>query len=324
MSNMVKPGMNLPLQAVNTPKKGFRKFLQTIVNQQVLIYMSFPFLIHLIIFRYVPLSGWVMAFQDFKLNTSMWHQKLIGFKHFVDMFEDATFLRALRNTVAMAFIKLVLGTLAAIFVAVLINETKNRPFKRTVQVISYLPHFISWVVAANIWLEILSPRGVINQMLVGMHIIKDPILFMGKPKLFWWIIGISNVWKTAGFGAIIYLAAMTSIDPQLYEAADMDGAGRLRRIWNITLPCIKPTIVILLIMNIGHLLDAGFEHPYLMRNNLVIDYSEVLTIYVLRFGLQMQRFSFATAAGIFKSVVSLTLVLSANQVAKRLNETTLM
>lgn len=324
MSNIVKPEHDLPLRAISTRKKGIKKFLQTLSNQQILIYMSVPFLIHLIIFRYVPLSGWIMAFQDFKPAIPMFSQKIIGFKHFVDLFEDAIFLRALRNTVAMALIKLILGTLFALLVAVLINETKNKPFKRTVQVISYLPHFISWVVAANIWLEILSPRGIINQLLTTMHIIKDPVLWMGKPKLFWWIIGVSHIWKTAGFGAIIYLAAMTGIDPQLYEAADMDGAGRLRRIWSITLPCIKPTIVILLIMNIGHLLDAGFEHQYLMRNNLVIDYSEVLTIYVLRFGLKMQRFSFATAAGIFKSVVSLFLVVSANQVAKRLNETSLM
>lgn len=325
MSNMVRPpGLNLPLKAVAVPKKGFRKFWQTVVNQQALIYMSVPFLAHLILFRYVPLSGWIMAFQDFKPAIPMFSQKLIGFRHFIDLFEDETFLRALRNTIFMAAIKLVLSTFFAILVAVLINETKNRPFKRSVQVISYLPHFISWVVAANIWIELLSPRGIINQLLLGMHIVKDPILWMGKPKLFWWIIGFSHVWKTAGFGAIIYLAAMTAIDPQLYEAADMDGAGRLRRIWNITLPCIKPTIVILMIMNIGHLLDAGFEQQYLLKNNLVIDYSEVLTIYVLRYGLQMQRFSFATAAGIFKSVVSLVLVVSANQVAKRLNETTLM
>jgi putative aldouronate transport system permease protein len=324
MSNIGRPELNLPLKAAVTQKRGFKKFLQTLVHQQALIYMSVPFLIHLIIFRYVPLSGWIMAFQDFKPAIPLFSQRLIGFRHFIDLFEDEIFLRALRNTVAMASIKLIMSTVFAIFIAVLINETKNKPFKRSVQVISYLPHFISWVVAANIWLELLSPRGVINQILMSMHIIKDPILWMGKPKLFWWIIGFSHVWKTAGFGAIIYLAAMTAIDPQLYEAADMDGAGRLRRIWNITLPCIKPTIVILLIMNMGTLLDAGFEHQYLMKNALVIDYSEVLTIYVLRFGLQMQRFSFATAAGIFRSITSLLLVLGANQVAKRLNETTLM
>ncbi|MBN1646519.1 MAG: sugar ABC transporter permease [Spirochaetales bacterium] len=303
------------------------KFLQNIKHQQALIYMTLPFLLHLIIFRYVPLVGWIMAFQDFtisNINESWFSQKLIGFRHFAELFRDALFRQVIVNTLAMSFIKLIMGTLSAILVAVLINETKNKPFKKSVQVISYLPHFVSWVVAANIFLELLSPRGIVNEVLVGLHLIKEPVLWMGKPKLFYWIIGFSHVWKTAGFGAIIYLAAMTAIDPQLYEAADMDGAGRLRRIFNITLPCIRPTIVILLIMNIGQLLEAGFEQQFLLRNPIVKKYSDVLTIYILEYGIRMTRYSFATAAGIFKSVVSLVLVLSANFVAKKLGEETLM
>jgi putative aldouronate transport system permease protein len=147
---------------------------------------------------------------------------------------------------------------------------------------------------------------------------------MGKPELFWWIIGWSHVWKTCGFGAIIYLAAMTGIDPQLYEAANIDGAGRLRRIWYITLPGIKPVFVILLIMNIGRLLEAGFEQQYLLNNGLVQDYAEVFTIYILRWGLQMYRYSYAAAAGIFKSVVSIILLFAANRISRRMGEETLM
>jgi putative aldouronate transport system permease protein len=224
----------------------------------------------------------------------------------------------------MASIKLVMGTFFSVLVAILVNETRNRPFKRTVQTISYLPHFVSWVVAANLVLETLSPRGIVNELLVGVGIIESPVLWMGFPKLFWWIIGASHVWKTAGFGAIIYLAAMTSIDPQLYEAADIDGASRLQRIWHITMPGVRATFVILLILNIGWLMEAGFEQQYLLMNALVRDYSEVFTIYVLRYGLQLTRFSFATAAGIFRSAVSIVLVVSANAVAKRLGEETLM
>jgi putative aldouronate transport system permease protein len=293
-------------------------------NQGALMLMSVPFLVHLLVFRYGPIFGWVMAFQRYRPGRSFMDQEWVGLLQFQTLFADAAFYRVLRNTLAMASIKLVMGTFFAILVAILINETRNRPFKRTVQTISYLPHFISWVVAANLVLEVLGPRGILNDMLVGLGLSEERVLWMGRPDLFWWIIGWSHVWKTAGFGAIIYLAAMTSIDPQLYEAADIDGAGRLQRIWHITLPGIKPVFVILLILNIGQLMEAGFEQQYLLQNSLVMDYSEVFTIYVLRYGLQLQRYSFAAAAGIFRSVVSIILIIGANTVARRLGQETLM
>ena len=303
----------------------FRRRWGVIVqNQGMLMLMSIPFLVHLLLFRYGPIFGWVMAFQSYRPGRSFLDQQWVGLEQFRMLFQDATFYRVLRNTLAMASIKLVMGTFFAILVAVLINETKNRPFKRTVQTISYLPHFISWVVAANLVLEVLAPAGILNSILVGAGLLDEPVLWMGRPQLFWWIIGWSHVWKTAGFGAIIYLAAMTSIDPQLYEAADIDGAGRLQRIWHITLPGIKPVFVILLILNIGQLMEAGFEQQYLLQNGLVMDYSEVFTIYVLRYGLQLQRYSFAAAAGIFRSFVSIVLIVSANMVARRLGQETLI
>lgn len=301
-----------------------KRFGTLLKSQYMLILMSVPFLVHLVLFRFGPMFGWLMAFQNFRPGKSLFDQKWVGLDQFRQLFQDPLFWRVLRNTLAMASIKLVMGTFFSVLVAILVNETRNRSFKRTVQTISYLPHFISWVVAANIVLEILSPRGIINEVLVNWGIVKDPILFMGKPKLFWWVIGWSHVWKTAGFGAIIYLASMTAIDPQLYEAADIDGASRLQRIWHITLPGIRATFVILLILNIGFLMEAGFEQQYLLQNGLVQDYSEVFTIYVLRYGLKLTRFSFATAAGIFRSAVSITLIVVANSVAKRLGEETLM
>lgn len=300
------------------------RFRVQLLNQKVLLLMSLPFVAHLIVFRFGPIFGWLMAFQQYHPGRPILQQHWVGLAQFEAIFSDAEFWQALRNTLAMSAIKLVMGTTAAILIAVLVHETQNRPFKRSVQTISYLPHFISWVVAANLILEAFSPRGVINQVLVELHLIREPVLWMGKPKLFWWIIGWTHVWKTAGFGAIIYLAAMTGIDPQLYEAADIDGASRLRRIWHITLPGVRAVFVILLILNIGQLMEAGFEQQYLLQNSLVKDYSEVLTIYVLRFGLQMFRFSFAAAAGIFQSVVSIALIIVANNIAKRLGEETLM
>ncbi len=304
--------------------------LQKLWNQKVLILMSVPFVIWLIVFRYIPLTGWVMAFQDINasnISIPYWDlakQPIVGLKNFFELFADPTFLSIIRNTFAHAILKLTFGTVAAIIIAILINETRKGFFKRSVQTISYLPYFISWVVAANLVLEMLSPAGPINDILLTMGIIKQPVLFMGRPDLAYLIVALSDVWKNAGFGAIIYLAAMTGIDPQLYEAADMDGAGRLRRIWHITLPGIKPTVVILLIMNIGNMLmNAGFEQQYLLRNGLNFEYMDVLSVFVLRYGLQMVRFSYAAAAGVLQSIVSLILVFLANRVAKQLGEESL-
>lgn len=319
-----------PLTSVLTQKDSLalspnrRRFSTVVKTQWILMAMSIPFFAHLILFRFGPLFGWVMAFQEYRPGRPMLDQPWVGFQQFRSILTDPIFWRVFRNTLAMALIKMVMGTFFSVLIAVLINETRNKPFKRSVQTISYLPHFISWVVAANIWLELLSPRGIVNELLMTLSLTEEPILFMGRKQLFWWIIGWSHVWKTAGFGAIIYLAAMTSIDPQLYEAADIDGASRLQRIRHITLPGIRATFVILLILNIGQLMELGFEQQYLLGNALVQEYSEVFTIYVLRYGLRLTRFSFATAAGIFRSAVSITLVLLANAVARRMGEETLM
>jgi len=220
----------------------------------------------------------------------------------------------------MSSINLVLGTTASIVLALSLNEVRNMGFKRSVQTISYLPHFVSWVVAANIVLTILASDGALNTLLVALGIVDEPVIFMGRPRLFWWIIGLSNVWKGVGWGAIVYLAAIAGISPELYEAAEIDGAGRIARIRHITLPGIQTTIVVLLIINIGWIMNAGFEQPYLLQNTLVTDYSTNIDIFVLERGMGMGRYSFSTAAGIFKSVVSLTLVLGANALAKRLGQ----
>ncbi len=310
------------------PRLRKEPLLQKLWNQKILILMSVPFVIWLIIFRYRPLTGWVMAFQDVNgqnLAIPYWQQPIVGLKNFQELFFiDPAFGYILRNTLAHSLLKLIVGTVCAIIVAILIHETRKGLFKRTVQTISYLPYFISWVVAANLVLEMLSPAGPLNDILVGIGIFKQPVLFMGRPDLSYTIIVLSDVWKNAGFGAIIYLAAMTGIDPQLYEAADMDGAGRLRRIWHITLPGIRPTVVILLIMNIGSLLqNAGYEQQFLLRNNLNFETMDVLSMYVIKWGIEQLSFSFAAAAGLFQSAVSIILIFAANRVAKKLGEESL-
>lgn len=283
--------------------------------------MSVPFLIWLFIFKYVPLWGWSIAFQDYKPARGFMDQNWVGLKHFKFLFADDHFLLVLRNTLAMSFINLVLGFVTAIFLAVMLNELRRVAFKRVVQTISYLPHFISWVVAASIISTALSADGgIINDVLMWTGIINEPILWLGKGEYFWGILGVSEVWKNVGWNTIIYLAAMTSIDPSQYEAAEIDGAGRMQRIWHITLPGIKPVVIILMIMNIGNLLESGFEPQYLLGNGMNVDYSENLDIFVLKYGIQMGNFSLAIAAGMFKTIVSFILLFSANSIAKRLGE----
>jgi putative aldouronate transport system permease protein len=300
-------------------------FWQKLKQQKALVLMSVPFLIHVIIFKYIPIWGWVLAFQNYWPGKSVFQQTWVGLDNFRDLFNDPVFYQVLRNTLAMSIIKLVMGTVASIALALIINEVRFMPFKKAAQTISYLPHFISWVVAANLVRDALSTDGgIVNDVLLSLNIIKEPIMFLGIPKLFWWIIGISHVWKEVGWGAIIYLAAIAGIDPSLYEAAVIDGAGRLKQMWYITLPSIKPTISILLIMNMGYLLSSGFEQQYLLQNGRVIDYARVFTIYELDYGIKMMRYSFATAVGIFRSVVSLVLVFAANQFAKRFGQEGLM
>ncbi|MCC3375351.1 sugar ABC transporter permease [Cohnella sp. REN36] len=311
--------------AANKKPKGIRLFFIKLARQRALVVMSVPFLIWLFIFKYVPIWGWTIAFQDYKPALKFWDQTWIGFEHFKFLFGDERFVRVLRNTLAMSSINLVLGFVTAIVLALLLNEIRQVAFKRTVQTISYLPHFISWVVAASIIQTTLSPDGILNQMLIWLGIVDkgNEILFLGIPEYFWGIFGASSVWKDIGWNTIVYLAAMTTIDPSQYEAAEIDGASRLKRMRYITLPGIKPVIVVLLIMNIGYLLESGFEPQYLLGNGMNVDYSENIDIFVLKYGIAQSNFSLSIAAGMFKTVVSFVLLFAANHIAKRAGESRL-
>jgi putative aldouronate transport system permease protein len=292
--------------------------LRSLKGQKQLIFMSVPILLYIIIFNYVPIWGWLMAFQDYKPAKSFFDQTWVGLKHFEFLFSDDNFFKMLRNTLAMSAINMVLGFVTAIVLALLLNEIKAKPFKRTVQTISYLPHFLSWVIVAQIVQAVLSIEdGIVNTVLMKAHLIKSPIFWLGQPEYFWGVIGITNVWKDVGWSTIIYLAAITGIDPALYEAADIDGANRYQRMWHITLPGIKPIIFILIILSIGHILDVGFELPYLLRNGLVQDYSDTIDIFVILFAFKEGNFALATATGIFKSIVNIVLLYSANAITRK-------
>ena len=308
-------------KAAAKPKKGF---FSTLGRQWQLVIMSVPMLIYVLIFNYSPMWGWITAFQDYKPKLGISGSKWVGLKNFKWLFGREDFINSIRNTLGMSIINLVLGTSSSILLAVLLNEVRRIGFKRTVQTVTYLPHFLSMVIVVGMAQNIFASNGPINQLLLALHIIKEPIFFLGEGKLFWWLVGVINVWKEVGWNTIIYIAAMTAIDPTLYEAASIDGAGRWGKIRYITLPGIKSTFVILLIMNIGHLMEAGFEIQYLLGSSLVMDWSQTIDIFVLKYGISKQAYGVATAAGMFKSIVAIILLFAANSIAKRLDESTLI
>ncbi|WP_372631251.1 ABC transporter permease [Cohnella sp.] len=294
------------------------KVLRAVRDQKYLLLMSFPFVIWVFVFSYVPLWGWITAFQKYRFGRSLFNQEWVGLRYFQELFHDDLFYQVLRNTIAMSVMGLVAGFTVPILFAVLMNELKGSLFKRAVQTISYLPHFVSWVVVAGLVTKMLSiDGGIVNELLMSLRIIDSPINFMAKGEWFWGIVTLSDLWKETGWNSIIFLAVMMGIDPEMYEAAKVDGASRIRQIWHITLPGIRTTFSVLLILSIGHLISIGFEKQFLLGNHLVIEYSQVLDLYALNYGIGTNRYSFGTAVGIFNSAVSVVLLLIANGLFRR-------
>ncbi|OPJ63536.1 ABC transporter permease [Clostridium oryzae] len=317
---------NIQVKRSTHKKKPTKSLISRVYDQKSLFLMSIPFVIWLVIFRYLPLWGWTMAFQNYKPNLTFGQQEWVGLEQFTKLFNDPTFYQALRNTLAMSFLSITFGFITPIIFAILLNEIRHSLFKRFIQTVSYLPHFVSWVIAATLITTMLSvdSSGIVNQFLLKVHIIANPINFMAIPKAFWWIVTGADLWKEVGWNSIIYLAAITGIDMELYDAAKVDGAGRFRQIWNVTLPGIRSTIIVILIMNIGWLINIGFEKQYLLGNAIVMDYANVLDYYALQYGINLGRYSYGTAIGIFKSVISVILVVAANKFAKRIGEGEIM
>lgn len=306
--------------AVKAIKKDKKITWKEVKRQKFLLVVSFFMVVYGIIFYYWPLTGWLMAFQNYKPRDGLLGSRFVGLAKFKFLFEDVTFLRVIRNTFCMGVLNLVATTFMAVLFAILLNEIRSTKAKKTVQTISYLPHFLSWIIVTGILHDALSSSGIVNELLMKFGVIDMSIDFFAHKGYFWPIVAFANVWKETGWNAIIYLAAITSIDPCLYEAASIDGAGRWAKIKYITLPGIKPTFMILLLMNVGNVLNAGFEVQYLLGNGLIKSVSDTIDIYVLTWGISQNDFSLGTAAGIFKSVVSIAIILVANAVAKRMGE----
>jgi putative aldouronate transport system permease protein len=281
--------------------------------------MLLPVLGFYILFKYVPMYGVQIAFKKYNVIKGIWGSEWIGLEIFTEVFENPDFWTSLLNTIRLNLLSLITGFPAPIIFALFLNEIRSKKYKKTVQSISYLPHFISWVIIYGIMLTFLVRNtGLVNVLLKRIGL---PQVSFLTQKGWWYFIYLgSGIWKELGWSAIIYLAAMSAIDTQLYEAAAIDGAGRLKRMWYITLPGIKNTIVLLFILRIGQMMNIGFEQPFLLGNPLVADISTVISVYVYQMGLIWMKFSFSTAVGFFQSVVNLILLVSADYIARLLGE----
>lgn len=292
-------------QAPNRPRKNFfRRFIQQWPYQA----MIWPGVILMIMFNFVPMYGLIIAFKDYSVLGTIGSAPWVGFKYFQDFFSDKMFWLVMKNTPGISLWKLIVGFPGAIMLAVLINELSHARFKKFVQTISYLPHFLSWVILGGMVILWLSDTGMVNSTLMSLHLINKPIQFMANASTYWPIAVFSDVWKEIGWNTILYLAAMTAIDPSLYEAARIDGASKWQQIIHITIPGIRTMIALTLILSIGGLIGSNLDQTLVLQNSLNYNASEVLNSYVYRMGIRQGNFSYATAVGIFQSVVSLILV----------------
>ncbi len=289
-------------------------------NWQLYLLLLLP-ISFIIIFKYAAYPGLRIAFMNFKPAKGFDGSEWVGFETFQKIFKDADFIRAIRNSIAFNFLDLFLGFPAPVILAIMLNELRYKTFKKVSQTILYLPHFLSWVIIASVAYSLFKPEtGLINVLLMNMGVIDKGIPFLTEKWHWAASYLIIAVWQSMGWGTIIYLAAITGINTELYEAATMDGANRMRKIWHITLPGIRPTMVTLLIINLGRIMGSNFERLYAFGNVQVVDFQYQLAIYIYQKGLAGGNFSRATAVGLFQSLVGFLLVLAADFAAKRLNE----
>ncbi|WP_370877641.1 ABC transporter permease [Paenibacillus anaericanus] len=281
--------------------------------------MILPGLLYFIIFKYMPMGGLVIAFQDYQPFQGILGSQWVGFKHFIRLFTEPTFFMLLRNTLILFAMNIIFFFPLPIILALMLNEVRSRYLKNFVQTIIYIPHFMSWVIIVSITYVFLTlDGGVINEMIVSLG--GKKISFLTSSEWLRTIYIGQIIWKELGWSTIIYLAAITVVDPQLYEAAEMDGAARLRKTWHVTLPAIRPVIITLLILKIGSTLDLGFEHMYLLLNSLNRDVAEIFDTYIYTAGMKNGQLSYSTTVGMFKGVVGLVLVMASNKLAKKLGE----
>lgn len=308
----------VPELDMKSKKKAFR--IVTELRKHKLLYlMIFPGLLYFILFKYLPMGGMIIAFQDYQPYQGITGSPWVGFKHFIRLFSEPTFFMLLSNTLILFAMNILFFFPLPIILALMLNEVRHRLFKSTIQTIIYIPHFMSWVIIVSITYVFLTvDGGVLNEIIAALG--GQKISFLTSPEWLRTMYIGQIIWKEIGWSTIIFLAAITVVDTQLYEAAGMDGAGRLRKMWHVTLPAIRPVIITLLILKIGSTLDLGFEHMYLLLNSLNREVAEIFDTYIYTAGLKNGQLSYSTAVGIFKGVVGLILVVASNKLAKKLGE----
>ncbi len=308
------------------PKIGKKKkpFLwkKVLKRDKYLILMFLPVFIYYIVFCYVPMTGLIMAFKQFLPGHSIYFGDFVGLKWFMQFFESNFFWRLIRNTFLLAFYSLIFGFPIPIIFAVCITQMRSKRLQKPAQVITYLPYFISTVVIAGMITNFLSPSdGIVNKMIEAFG--GEPINFLMEPSWFRDIYVISRSWQSFGFNSIIFVAAIMGISPDLYEAMRVDGASKVRQIWHLVLPSIRPTIVLLLILSLGSIMSVGFEQVYLLYNSSTYETADVISTYVYRQGIENQNFSYATAVGLFNSVISFVIVAAANRFSRYISDTSI-
>jgi putative aldouronate transport system permease protein len=293
-------------------------FKKSILNNYVLYLFSIPALAYIIIFHYLPLYGIQIAFRDFNPGLGIWNSPGVGFMHFEYFFQSSQFWNLLRNTLTISFMQLVFGFPVPIILALTLHYCTSQKYKKLVQTVTYAPHFISMVVMIGMIILFLSPSsGMVNQIIKALGF--EPIYFMGRPDLFKPIYVVSGVWQNAGWGSIIYIATLAGVDQEIHEAAIVDGASKLRRIWHIDIPSILPTMIILLILNMGQVMNVGFEKVFLLQNDIVLEQSEVISTYVYKVGLQQANYSYSTAIGLFNNIINFILLFTVNKISKKVS-----
>ncbi|ALS26475.1 protein lplB [Paenibacillus sp. 32O-W] len=324
MMNTIRPDRPLP-PPIQPASRGLRarRLLRRLAAQRYLQAMALLGVAWMVVFNYIPMYGIVIAFKDFSIIRSVAEAPWVGLEHFKAFLEDEELPNVIRNTLGISVIKLVIGFPLPILFALFLNELRSLRFKKSVQTISYLPHFLSWVILGGILATWLADVGIVNKLLLSLGLISEPVSYLAEPSYFWTIVIASDIWKELGWSAIIYLAAIAGVSPELYEAATIDGAGRFQKMWYVTLPGIKGTVTILFILAVSGVLNSNFDQILVLRNPLNESASNVIDIYVYQTGLLNARYSYATAVGLIKSVIALMLLLAANTVTKKLNQSSL-
>ncbi|MGG1517943.1 sugar ABC transporter permease [Paenibacillus oryzisoli] len=310
--------VNVVQQSAGTRKQSSELGRRLWKNKWIYV-MLLPGILYFIVFKYIPMYGLIISFQNYKPFQGITGSEWVGLEHFRRLFTEPDFLNILSNTLILFGMNLLFYFPVPILLALMLNEVRSNGFKKIFQTIVYLPHFMSWVIIVSITFVMLTmDGGIINDILMDFGF--EKVNFLLAPEWFRPVYILQVIWREAGWGTIIYLAAIASIDPQLYEAARMDGAGRLRQVWHITLPAIRSVIIVLLILKIGAVLELGFEHVYLLLNSMNREVAEIIDTYVYTAGLKQGQFSYSSAIGLFKSVIGLVLVMIVNRIAKKMGE----